>query len=168
MFTPDQISALVKIAQAEIGVHEEGGNNEGQRVVEYQKATWMDDTGFAWCAAFIDWCILQWQTQNSDLPEFNRPQTAGAWDLLNWAQKENLLILDPTNQAQAGDIIIFDMHHVGMVTALQMGSYIQTVEGNTTAIGGRETNEGSDGVYAKSRHYSMVKNFIRWKFTTEN
>ncbi|MHA3773681.1 hypothetical protein ACXR0O_19265 [Verrucomicrobiota bacterium sgz303538] len=54
------LTELVAInAEEEEGVREEGGNNTGPRVQEYQRATWLDGTGWAWCAAFVCFVIRE-------------------------------------------------------------------------------------------------------------
>ena len=51
----------LEMALAEAGkhVHEQGGANTGPRVKEYQAATSLGGTGWAWCDAFCDFCFAE-------------------------------------------------------------------------------------------------------------
>lgn len=169
---------LSAIAMAEVGVREEGGNNRGARVAEYQAATWLDNPktprneaeGSAWCAAFIDYVIMKWLYQLPQkmliqvckgLPADEwRPRTAGAFDLENWAVSRGLPVLPPHGRVVPDDLVIFTMSHCGIVVEPSLTREIHTVEGNTSAAGGRDSLTG-DGVFAKRRPRSMVKCFIR-------
>lgn len=162
-FTDSQIDSLVKTAVQEVGVHEVGGNNKGPRIVEYQKATWLEPGAWPWCAAFVCWVIQQWQSNHSDLPSFNRPRTAGAFDMVRWAKEEKLRVLDETVLAAKGDLVVFDFSHIGIVVSDQTSDSILCVEGNTNYAGSRDSESG-DGVCRKTRHKSLVRNLIRWEF----
>jgi hypothetical protein len=54
------LKPLVDLALAEVGVREEGCNNRGPRICEYQAATWLKPAPWPWCAAFICWLIREW------------------------------------------------------------------------------------------------------------
>lgn len=161
--------ALVDIALKEVGNKEIGGNNKGPAIVKYQKATWLDPDPWPWCAAFVDWCIQEW-VKNPEVtkvlginsPLAWRPQTAGAFDMANWAKKKGLKILDENADVLAGDLIIFDFSHIGIVTkdAPRTVNTLDTVEGNTNGSGDRDSTTG-DGVWAKRRARSLAKQFIR-------
>jgi hypothetical protein len=165
----DYKSILVGIAEAEIGTREHGGNNRGGRVVAYQSATWLDPDAWPWCAAFVCWCIQEWLKVPGAAESIGvgnidkwRPQTAAAFDLLRWAKEKDLRILDETAEAHAGDLIVFDFSHIGIVVedALKSSQFIQTVEGNTNGKGARDSASG-DGVWRKKRARSLARNFIR-------
>lgn len=160
-FTTDQCQKLVAIARGEIGVKEEGGNNRGKKIQEYQSATWLDGTGWPWCAAFVDWCIKTWKEQNPDLPAFQRPLTAGAFDLERWARKTGLIIKDSGDAPEAGDIVIYDFGghgHCGILDySLTKGQFL-TVEANTNKDGSHD----GDGVWSKMRTTQFVKCFLSW------
>src|SRR5262245_45812629 len=47
------------LAEAAKHVHEEGGDNTGARIQQYQAASNVRGTGFAWCDAFCDFCFAQ-------------------------------------------------------------------------------------------------------------
>lgn len=161
-------SILADIARAEIGVREIPKNsNSGPRVLEYQRATWLDGTGWAWCAAFQCWCIREWLKRSEVRDAFKftvaqaeewRPKTAAAYRFHQWAESKGLLQMDdsPNHVLHCADLVTFDISHIGMVVD-DHHNVIETVEGNTDATGGRE----GGGVYAMTRERSFAKRFIR-------
>jgi len=94
----DPIKRLLEIATHEVGVHEDGGNNCGPRIKEYQSATWLTPAPWPWCAAFICWILREWLQSaevrgklllcNNLSVENWRPQTAGAFDFERWTRRE--------------------------------------------------------------------------------
>jgi hypothetical protein len=167
------IKLLVDIANSQVGCKEEGGNNKGPHIVKYQQATWLKPDAWPWCAAFICWCIREW-VKNTDVKEYMkltdekiktwRPRTAGAFDFANtWAKTNKYKILDETAIAKAGDIVIFDFSHIGLVVEDQATatSNIVCVEGNTNGKGERDSVSG-DGVWRKTREPKLVKQYIRF------
>lgn len=166
---PDR-SHIARIALSQDGVREEGGNNCGPKIVEYQAATWLKPAPWPWCAAFVDWCIREWirgldprdPLFAGKTPEAWRPLTAGALDLENWGKSRGLKILGRNADVEAGDIVTFDMGHCGIVTAsrVRTAATILTVEGNTGPEGKRDAASG-DGVFQKKRPRTLVHSFIR-------
>jgi hypothetical protein len=147
---------LVAILSAEEGVREIPANsNRGKRVEEFQSATWLSGSGWAWCAAFICWGILQLDKKHG-LP-FKRPETAGAWDFERWAKEEGLNLFKPRKEIKAGDIVIFTFSHIGLAIEDEKNGYVKTVEGNTSTSGSRE----GGGVYIQNRKTSLVRAHIR-------
>lgn len=161
---------IVDIAAREVGVKEEGGNNKGARIQEYQSATWLAPAPWPWCAAFVDWCLFKWldsslvrdwlSLTDAQAEQF-RPKTAGAWDLANWAKKNSnrVSILPEEAPGRPGDIIIFDFSHVGIVEK-DNGPTFSTIEGNTNIKGERDSVSG-DGVWRKTRAQSLAKSLLR-------
>jgi hypothetical protein len=154
------MSKLVEIALAEVGTTEQGGNNNGDKVREYQAATWLTPDSWPWCAAFVCWVLREaWRgTPN----EKNRCRDASAFGWIKWANTHGHQILSDASMARKGDIVVFDFSHIGIVVEDQHGSYINTVEGNTNGQGARDSDSG-DGVWRKRRHRSSVRNYIRLK-----
>lgn len=166
---------LIDIARKEVGVIEEGGNNNGKRIREYQAATELKPAAWPWCAAWVDWIIREWLKDAEVLrwlnlkvmtPEQWRPKTALAYGFKNWAQARpnTTIILDESHPAKAGDIVTFDFSHVGIVVSEENGS-ITTLEANTNGRGERDSESG-DGVWQKVRKKNLVRNFIRIKQNT--
>lgn len=159
---------LVEIARKEIGTVEIGASNTGKRVVEYQRATTLEGTGWPWCAAFVCWCIREWlkdpevrlalNLKSDREVEAWRPKTASAWGFHEWAQKRGLLSFDdsPDHELHTGDIITFDFSHIGLVEN-DDGPTVFTIEGNTNGAGSRD----GGGVYDKRRPRSLARRFIR-------
>lgn len=161
---------LLDLAIRELGVREQGGNNNGPRIREYQAATWLEPAAWPWCAAFVDWCVMRWLDNRlvrdwlkltQDQADEFRPRTAGAWDLANWARKQSLRVSILTESAKAnpGDIIIFDFSHVGLIERDQGANFL-TIEGNTNQAGARDSESG-DGVWRKTRERSLARNLLR-------
>lgn len=161
---------LIAIASAEVGVREEGGNNRGERIREYQAATDLNPGAWPWCAAFVDWCICEWLKDEGVVnwlslknrtPDEWRPKTALAYGLVEWAKSRpnTTKIYDENDVAKSGDIVTFDFSHVGIVVE-DMGKDLITIEGNTNGRGFRDSTTG-DGVWKKVRQKHLVKNFIR-------
>ena len=164
------ISKLADIALSQVGVREVGGNNRGSKIRLYQTATNLEPGVWAWCAAFVDWCLFEWTKDPAavfwlDLRKTSilswRPQTAAAFGLLKWAQDRphTTTILPETAKPEAGDLVVFDFSHCGIVTGSK-GARVLTVEGNTNGKGERDSESG-DGVWLKSRPLSLVRNYIR-------
>jgi hypothetical protein len=150
---------LVELAKKEVGVREHPRNtNRGKRVQEFQNATWLDGTGWAWCAAFICWLCREAGVKDSV-----RPKTAGAWDFERWARKASspVKLYKPASKTkiQAGDILVFSQSHIGLASHSQGVKSVSTIEGNTDSSGSRE----GGGVYARSRRLSEVRSVIRFK-----
>lgn len=157
---------LIDIARREVGTLERG-RNTGKRVSEYQAATSLPGTGWPWCAAFVCWCIREWGKNPDVLAALKktpnafekwRPKTASAFGLEDWGRKNKLTVLDADDRPtlKTGDIITFDMSHVGFVADDHDG-VIETIEGNTGHSGGRD----GDGVWAKTRNFKEARRFVR-------
>ena len=161
---------LTAIAKSQVGVREVPKNsNTGPDVLKYQRATWLDGTGWAWCAAFIDWCIKEWGKDGDILNALGklpssfetwRPKTAGAWDLENWAEQNKVRLYEGKELKNlvlhTGDIVIYKFSHVGIIHDDE-GDKIFTVEGNTSPSGSRE----GGGVYSLTRSRSEIRSIIR-------
>lgn len=162
---------IARIALTQDGVMEEGGNNCGPKIRMYQSATWLAPGPWPWCAAFVDWVIREWthrfQPRGEPLyrgftGEAWRPLTAGAQDLENWGRKRGLVILPPTADVEAGDIVVYDFGHCGFITEdrSRTAMTVLTIEGNTGAAGLRDAPTG-DGVFQKKRDRALVRSFVR-------
>ena len=163
---------LAQIAAKEVGVREIGGNNNGERIRDYQEATDLAPAAWPWCAAFVDWClrewlmtpeVVAWLNLQVSTPEEWRPKTALAYGFIGWARSrpKTTIILHDRDMARPGDIVVFDFSHVGIIES-ESGSQIVTLEGNTNGRGDRDSELG-DGVWRKTRSKSLARNFIRIK-----
>ena len=154
---------LVELAKKEVGVEEIGGTNCGPRVNEYKAATWLPpDQAWPWCAAFIDWLVMKAMAESGKQFTFERPRTAGAWDLENWSMKQDgstWTKLNPqASDIALGDIVIFTFSHVGLAIDLPARGMVETIEGNTDGNGSRD----GGGVWKKQRKLSLIRSRIRF------
>jgi hypothetical protein len=162
---------LANIALAEVGKMEEGGNNLGEHVVEFQKATWLKPGAWPWCAAFTAWVLQQWLLNPMTLAHLKltagtsdkwRCKDASAFGWLKWAANKQISTYPETELAKIGDIVVYDFSHIGIVTADQptLKHKIHAVEGNTNGKGNRDSLSG-DGVWQKNRSHTLVREYIR-------
>jgi hypothetical protein len=154
---------LVELAKKEVGVEEIGGTNCGPRVNEYKAATWLPpDQAWPWCAAFIDWLVMKAMEESGKEFTFQRPRTAGAWDLENWSMKQDgstWTKLNPqASDIAPGDIVIFTFSHVGLAIGTPEKGMVETIEGNTDGNGSRD----GGGVWKKQRKLSLIRSRIRF------
>jgi len=166
------MNVIVAAANKEVGVREDvGKNNTGERIKVYQKSTWLDPGAWPWCAAFCCWILkealkdatlLSQLKLNAKSGEEWRCKDASAFGWTKWATKKGLKVLPPTQLAKAGDFVVFEFSHIGLVVEDQVSvKYpIKTIEGNTNGQGDRDSTSG-DGVWRKMRNPSLVKNYIR-------
>jgi hypothetical protein len=150
---------LAKAAESQVGVREIKSNG-GEKIAEYQRATWLPVGPWAWCAAFVCWCVRE--AIGGDEYTFPRPETAGAWDFEKWCRSvDNSVKLHKPHKGdiRRGDIVIFTFSHIGIaVRDIDKDGIVQTVEGNTNAEGSRD----GDGVYRKRRHATKIRSVIRF------
>ena len=161
-------AAVILAAESKIGVRELGGSNQGSGLQPFFDADNYDpngsapgDSGYAWCAAFICWCVKT--AVAGRRITFNRPRTPSAWGLENWSRAQDnsteTLAL-PGEDISRGDIVVYRFSHVGIAaSAPDYTGYFWAVEGNTNEEGSRE----GDGVYRKRRHISQVRSRIRFR-----
>lgn len=154
---------LVDLALKEVGVQEIGNTNCGPRVNEYKAATWLPaGQAWPWCAAFIDWLVMTAMEESGKAFTFERPRTAGAWDLENWSMKQDgstWTKLNPqASDIAPGDIVIFTFSHVGLAIDAPARGMVETIEGNTDGNGSRD----GGGVWRKQRKLSLIRSRIRF------
>lgn len=135
---------IMAIAQAELGVREITGQNDGKRVEAYLAAVGFKK-GAPYCAAFVSWVYLK----------AGYPQPRTAWSPALFPKQ--LL----TKQAQQADVygIYFPalkrIAHVGLKLKTE-GDWLIGIEANTNVAGSR------DGVYRKRRHLKTIKAYANW------
>ncbi|MGA9392923.1 MAG: CHAP domain-containing protein [Candidatus Sulfotelmatobacter sp.] len=122
----------------------------------------------SWCAAFVDWCVLQLLLKSphtTSLTLTHRPRTASAFGLLHWGMTSDCYVSkDHRTAPERGDIAVFNFlhghhstHHTGIVTQPGRGGFY-SVEGNTTP--GKGGNQGYL-VAKRWRAQAVLKGFIR-------
>lgn len=147
------ISDLVDIARKEIGTQEDPKHqNTGSSIKKYQDADNFPGQGYPWCAAFVDWCIEQYDQNNPiGIP---LPKSAAAFDLIKWGANNGLQLLD--SSPLPGDIVVYTFSHCGIVSSVEDSGF-HAIEGNTNPQGGRDGYE----VAERARTYNLVMKFIR-------
>ena len=145
------IAKLLEVAQAEIGVKDEG-NNRGARVEEYKAVVGGSDDELPWCMSLVQFIIKRTEEATGINLGENVKRTEHCltfWDAMSKYQ---------TQEPEVGRIMIMrhgstPQGHTGIVEALMVNGQVRTIEGNTGASGGRE----GDGVYLKSRNLITPK-----------
>ncbi len=130
---------MVARAQQEVGVAEQPpGSNEAPRIAEYRTATAGAAVG-PWCAYFVSWLAKQ-----SGAPMGEAGQGFANVDgISGWAQRTGRN-LPAGSTPQAGDIIYWGGHHVGLVESVGADGSVHTIEGNSSNAVTRRTY-GKDG-----------------------
>lgn len=160
---------LIDIAARDVG-QIETSRNRGPAMKRYWPATDYPE-GYAnrepYCAAAVCYWVREWLRDPEVLAAFGmsaakadawRCRSAAAFGWLDWAKRKKLTILSdsPTETLHTGDLMVFDMSHIGIVTN-DSGEQVSTIEANTGPSGSRD----GDGVWAKTRPRSLARAFIR-------
>ena len=135
--------------------HEIGGNNKGPWVSKF--LAWVGVTEPSpWCMAFVCYSLKQ-------VP-WNGPKWKAVIECVRFAKKNDLVT---HNFPAVGDIALRInpggwQGHCGIVTAIHLNGWIETVEGNTSA-GATGSQRDGDGVYRRVRHESYWnEGFCQW------
>lgn len=139
---------LVEIAKKYIGTKEEGGDNKGKQIEEFQKAVDGKAQGEAWCMAFVQFCIKEVEKLSGGLIKSEIFKSEHCMTVWNNTPKEQRL-----TTPEVGCLILWQFAgtsngHVGIVTNVGP-TRVDTIEGNT-GDGQGVVREG-DGVYARNR-----------------
>lgn len=161
---------LVAIAAADVNKLE-ATRNRAPWIQKYWPATDYPE-GYAnrepYCAAAVTYWVQQWLKDAAVLANLGmtaaaaerwRCKSAGAFRWLEWARAKEVRTFSdsPGLKLLPGDIMVFDMSHIGIVESATIGSTIYTIEANTGATGGRD----GDGCFRKIRTRSLARGFIR-------
>lgn len=139
--------AALAWAVSQIGQMEEPlGSNKGGFVQFCQAHTWLDGTGWPWCAAFAITAIEE--GGGDEYPD----RTAGAWDLLARAQKRGWSLGVGAKSVTPGDLVVFNIGsgHVGVVESVTPAA-VTSIDGNS-----------GDRVARCVRSLSTVRGFVHW------
>lgn len=142
----DPAQKLLDVARSYIGVREQGGNNRGRQVEEFQRVIGGAEKE-PWCMSFAQYCIkaAESATQaNSQVPE-----SEGCLAVWNGSPRELR-----RDRPEPGSLVIWrhgnsSQGHVGIVEAVNSDGTFTTIEGNTSDSSG--INREGDGVYRKQR-----------------
>jgi cell wall-associated NlpC family hydrolase len=135
--------AALSAAQSQLGfVEQPPGSNDGPQIAEYRSAVSGAYAGAPWCAYFVSWAAAQAGAPIGDAGK-GEGSVAG---ITAWAQRTGRL----TSQPQAGDLILFGTHHVGIVESVNADGTLTTIEGNS-----------SDGVHRRVHDPGDASGFVR-------
>lgn len=160
---------VLQVAQGEVGYSRwddpESGTKYGRAFAEYTGNSYYAQSGVPYCAMFVWWVLNQCGVELAGMP------TASCGVLLNACTSAGLVLPNKQN-AQAGDIIIFDWanvaggnDHVGFCKR-NNGANLTTIEGNTSA--GNSGSQGNGGAVAeRTRTWDVVQAVIRPNYTAD-
>lgn len=154
---------VLSIAAGEVGYSRwddpQAGTKYGRAFAKKVGNSYYGNSGVPYCCMFVWWVLDQAGMAVPGMP------TASCTALRNACANAGMIV--PKMSAKPGDIVIFDWpgsrdganDHVGFVE-LNKGSYIQTIEGNTSS--GASGSQGNGGVVARrTRDWSVVQDVIR-------
>lgn len=168
---------LIRVARRDLGKVEKPKNNMGEWIKKFWPSTSYPD-GYddrqPYCAAA---CCYWLDTAGEELAKAGmlealtgmtaeqfgkwRCQSAAAFGWLPWGKKaKGVTVLPDTETPRAGDFVVFDFSHIGLVTGAPAKGRIATIEANTGPSGGRD----GDGCYAKERPQEVARAFVRLNF----
>lgn len=116
---------VLKVAQEQIGTRE---NPPDSNSVKYNKAYYKSDVRAPWCVVFQWWCF-----QKAGLSTAVFPKANNVFAVRDWYQARGRFDRTP----KPGSLVIYSFSHIGIVEKVLDGGRIQTIEGNTDALGSR-------------------------------
>lgn len=146
---------VLSVARSEIGYNRWDDSQAGTKYGRWyakDHGSYYGASGVPFCAMFVSWVFDQAGAKCAGIPEAYCPY------ILNDAKKAGAVLSDKT-KAQPGDVVLFDwdggvVDHVGIVEK-NYGTYIQTIEGNTTI------NGVSGAVGRRTRSWGTVEAIVR-------
>lgn len=146
----------LQIALTQEGVSEQPKNsNSGPEVNAYLASIGLGK-GYAWCMAFVYWCVKQAATEL----RVKNPLVKTGGVLRQWNETTCRKIPKTARGVKPGDVFIMEFSkgtgHTGIVVKVT-GSIVHTIEGNTNDDGSREGYE----VARRERPLSSFKGFIQ-------
>ena len=128
--------------------------------------------GYAWCDVFVDWCFVQAFGPEGAMDLLEQPQKsygAGCYYSAKYYKDKGLY---HTSNPKPGDQVFFwnssrsELAHTGLVYAVD-GTYVYTIEGNTSSASGVEANGG--GVFRKKYqlNYNRLAGYGRPQYDVE-
>ena len=162
--------ALVEIARRDVG-KVEVTRNRAPFIARYWPATSYPN-GHAdrqpYCAAAVCYWVREWLKLPEVLAALKmtptgaerwRCKSARAFDWLDWAAARKLEVLSdrPTERLRVGDLMVFDISHIGIVKDDDDAGNVWTIEANT----GNGSVRDGDGCFERMRNRSAARAFIR-------
>jgi hypothetical protein len=161
--------ALVEIARRDVG-KAEITRNRAPWIQKYWTATTLPN-GHAdrqpYCAAAVAYWVREWLKLPEVLDALKmtptgaerwRCKSPAAFAWLDWANARQLEVLSdrPTERLRVGDLMVFDISHIGIVRD-DDGESVWTIEANT----GNGSVRDGDGCFERVRTRSQARAFIR-------
>lgn len=148
---------VLDIARREIGTRE---NPPGSNDVKYTR--WYPMVGQPWCDMFVSWVLDQAGMAPTEGKHAYTPAHFDAFKARGRAHYG-------PNGIQPGDIVFYDfpggpdrISHVGIAETTWNGQWVDVIEGNTDAAGGR-----TGGQVIRHRRTSSIVGYGRPEFTTQ-
>jgi hypothetical protein len=146
---------VIEIAKQEIGIIEQGGNNMGERVEEYQNVGSNGEIseGAPWCQYFMNWLEIEAAKRLS--LEYKGLYNGYTPSIVNWGVKNNIGIKNcKMNDIEIGDWgFVYsparkNAKHVFLIIGKnEKNNSVITIEGNTNPGGGSD----GFGVFKRTR-----------------
>lgn len=150
------VPTLQEIYTSQIGVRELTGKNDGKEVEMYLRTVGLGP-GYAWCAAFVKWCMLKAGIKGA---ERINGMALSCENKSNMVYKDGKKIKTP-RAGDVGTLYYASLKRIGHTFFFDKdinGTVYESVEGNTNQAGSRE----GDGVYRKKRSYNATFSISRW------
>lgn len=152
---------VLNVALGEVGTTEQpAGSNKVKYNTEYYGKEVSGDA-YPWCVVFPWWVFKHAGASNLF---YGGQRVASSTALMNWSKKNNRWVQAGTQDAQPGDIVLFnfdknsnDAEHTGIVLEDMGNGKIKTIEGNTGS--GNDANGGQ--VQIRERNLSKILGFDR-------
>lgn len=151
----DQIrSEVASIYKSQVGVREKTGKNDGKDVEKYLASVGLGK-GYAWCAAFVHWCLSTAGVKNTITawsPTAHNPNDIVYFNnkFKKQPQQADVITLYYSNKGRIG--------HTGFFDHMQSTNMTVNYEGNTNK---GNSNEG-DGVYQTFRPIKTIHSITSW------
>lgn len=153
-----QRTAVVTSYRSQISVREKTGHNDGTQVEAYLRTVGLG-AGYAWCAAFVKWNLIQGKVAAAS-------QITGAAASCYQPSRVILFAHRWKSDILPGDVFTLWFNslkrigHTGFVDswANKSAGTIITYEGNSNAGGSRD----GDGVYRRIRQAGSIYAICRW------
>jgi hypothetical protein len=133
-------NAAVRWARSRIGRHESPAHSNWGHPVQ----DWIIFTGFdfsvEWCGCFVAFAVVK--KGGAEVPERKRLALDTAINADAAAGRNGFERAVSVNDAQRGDIVTFDFHHIGLVVGPTRNGMVHTIDGNTTASDGTSVHGG--------------------------
>ncbi len=130
-----------------IGITEEGGDNRGPEVEEFQRAVNPSPSGESWCMDFVQFCVQKVAARMGVVSVIHSSESVlDVWNKTPITQR--------TQTPEDGAVAIWEhgttgLGHCGIVFCVFNAQEFCTIEGNTAP--GMNIERNGDGVFAKKR-----------------